>query len=155
MTDTTAQNRAALTDTTEGMAYLETLPRRLVSVYLPLFVIMVVLIFPMQWGAPSGMVNVYQPVVEIVPNVSGDVKEVLARPLEPIKKGGVLFTIDPSPFQLEVDRYEAALKEAEQAAKMLPADLETAEAFVAQCEAALIEAKQQEATLEGVSLHER
>ncbi len=111
------------------------------------FVLMVVLIFPMQWGAPSGRVNVYQPVIEIVPNVSGDVKEVLARPLEPIKKGDVLFTIDPRPFQLEVDRYEAALKEAEQAAKMLPADLETAEAFVAQCEAALIEAKQQAETL--------
>ena len=110
-------------------------------------VLLVVLIFPMQWGAPSGVVNVYQPVIEIVPNVSGDVKEVLARPLEPIKKGDVLFTIDPSPFQLEVDRYEAALKEAEQAALMLPADLETAEAFVAQCEAALIEAKQQAETL--------
>src|SRR6056297_727244 len=110
-------------------------------------VLMVVLVFPMQWGAPSGMVNVYQPVIEIVPNVSGEVKEVLARPLEPIKKGDVLFTIDPSPFQLEVDRFEAALKEAEQAAKMLPADLETAEAFVAQCEAALVEAEQQAETL--------
>ena len=110
-------------------------------------VLMVVLVFPMQWGAPSGMINVYQPVIEIVPNVSGEVKEVLARPLEPIKQGDVLFTIDPSPFQLEVDRFEAALKEAEQAAKMLPADLETAEAFVAQSEAALVEAKQQAETL--------
>lgn len=109
--------------------------------------LMVVLIFPMQWGAPSGMVNVYQPVIEIVPNVSGDVKEVLARPLEPIKKGDVLFTIDPSPFQFEVDRFEAALKEAEQAAKMLPTELEAAEAFVAQCEAALVESKQQAETL--------
>lgn len=105
--------------------------------------LMVVLVFPMQWGAPSGMVNVYQPVIEIVPNVSGEVKEVLARPLEPIKQGDVLFTIDPGPFQLEVDRFEAALKEAEQAAKMLPADLETAQAAVAQSEAALVEAKQQ------------
>ncbi len=49
MTDATAQNRATLTDTTEGMAYLDTLPKRVVSVYLPLFVIMVVLIFPFYW----------------------------------------------------------------------------------------------------------
>jgi multiple sugar transport system permease protein len=49
MTEAAVQNRAALSDTTEGMAYLETLPKRLVSVYLPLFVIMVVLIFPFYW----------------------------------------------------------------------------------------------------------
>ena len=48
MTDQ-AQSRAALTDASEGMNYLDTLPRRAVSVYLPLFVIMVVLIFPFYW----------------------------------------------------------------------------------------------------------
>ena len=107
----------------------------------------VVLVFPMQWGAPSGTVNVYRAVVEIVPNVSGEVLEVPARPLEPIKQGDVLFTINPAPFQAEVDRLEAALREAEQAAKMLPADLEVAEANVSQCESALVEAKQQAETL--------
>lgn len=106
-------------------------------------VCLVFLIFPMQWGAPSGRVNVYQAVVEIIPNVSGEVLEVPARPLEPIKQGDVLFTINPAPFQTEVDRLEAALKEAEQAAQMLPADLEAAQATVSQCEAALVEAKQQ------------
>ena len=49
MTDQAASSRAALTDTSEGMNYLDTLPRRLVSVYLPLFVIMIVLIFPFYW----------------------------------------------------------------------------------------------------------
>ena len=36
-------------------------------------VCLVLLILPMQWGAPQGTVNVYQYVVEIIPNVSGNV----------------------------------------------------------------------------------
>ena len=41
--------RPGITDSSEGMAYLDTLPRRLVSVYLPLFVIIIVLMFPFYW----------------------------------------------------------------------------------------------------------
>ncbi|AWN45667.1 sugar ABC transporter permease [Methylobacterium terrae] len=36
-------------DDNEGMAYLDTLPKRVVTVYLPLFVILVVLLFPFYW----------------------------------------------------------------------------------------------------------
>ena len=42
---------SASADHTEGMSYLETLPRRLVTLYLPLSVIFVVLIFPFYWMA--------------------------------------------------------------------------------------------------------
>ena len=38
-------------DHTEGMSYLETLPRRLVTLYLPLSIIVIVLIFPFYWMA--------------------------------------------------------------------------------------------------------
>jgi len=38
-------------DDTEGMSYLESLPRRLVTLYLPLFVILLVLLFPFYWMA--------------------------------------------------------------------------------------------------------
>src|SRR3979490_166904 len=38
-------------DHTEGMSYLETLPRRLVTLYLPLSLIMLVLLFPFYWMA--------------------------------------------------------------------------------------------------------
>ncbi len=38
-------------DDSEGMAYLDTLPKRVVTVYLPLFVILVVLLFPFYWMA--------------------------------------------------------------------------------------------------------
>jgi multiple sugar transport system permease protein len=42
----TAQN-----DDSEGMSFLESLPRRVVTLYLPLFVILVVLLFPFYWMA--------------------------------------------------------------------------------------------------------
>jgi multiple sugar transport system permease protein len=62
MTDTMLQsktaaqatvNAAALaaSDDSEGMSYLESLPRRLVTLYLPLFIILVVLLFPFYWMA--------------------------------------------------------------------------------------------------------
>src|SRR5438552_8102973 len=38
-----------LADTSEGMSYLESLPRRLVTLYLPLGIIMLVLLFPFYW----------------------------------------------------------------------------------------------------------
>ncbi len=41
--------QAPLTDNREGMSYLETLPRKVVTVYLPLFIILVVLLFPFYW----------------------------------------------------------------------------------------------------------
>ncbi|MFE1597852.1 carbohydrate ABC transporter permease [Methylobacterium sp. ID0610] len=42
---------AQAADHSEGMAYLETLPRRLVTLYLPLGIILVVLLFPFYWMA--------------------------------------------------------------------------------------------------------
>jgi multiple sugar transport system permease protein len=38
-------------DESEGMSYLESLPRRLVTLYLPLFIILVILLFPFYWMA--------------------------------------------------------------------------------------------------------
>ncbi|WP_406854913.1 carbohydrate ABC transporter permease [Alsobacter sp. KACC 23698] len=51
MTETAVNvaTRAALTDDREGMTYLETTQRKLVTVYLPLLLIMIVLIFPFYW----------------------------------------------------------------------------------------------------------
>ena len=54
MTDASRQLATALNpelgrDDTEGMSYLSTLPRRLVTLYLPLSIIMIVLLFPFYW----------------------------------------------------------------------------------------------------------
>ncbi|MCC7348809.1 MAG: carbohydrate ABC transporter permease [Variibacter sp.] len=40
-----------VTDDTEGMSYLHSLPRRLVTLYLPLTLILIVLLFPFYWMA--------------------------------------------------------------------------------------------------------
>lgn len=45
------QDAKAVGDDTEGMGYLETLPRRVVTTYLPLFIMMFVLLFPFYWMA--------------------------------------------------------------------------------------------------------
>jgi multiple sugar transport system permease protein len=54
MTDSALASKvpvAAHGDESEGMSYLESLPRRVVTLYLPLFVILVVLLFPFYWMA--------------------------------------------------------------------------------------------------------
>jgi multiple sugar transport system permease protein len=43
--------RIAKADHSEGMAYLETLPRRVVTTYIPLVLILIVLLFPFYWMA--------------------------------------------------------------------------------------------------------
>ena len=52
MTDSVLPSKvqaSAQSDESEGMSYLESLPRRLVTLYLPLFVILIVLLFPFYW----------------------------------------------------------------------------------------------------------
>src|SRR5258708_19838443 len=54
MTDSALPSKvptSARSDESEGMSYLESLPRRLVTLYLPLFVILIVLLFPFYWMA--------------------------------------------------------------------------------------------------------
>jgi multiple sugar transport system permease protein len=54
MTDSALQSKtpvASQSDDSEGMSFLESLPRRVVTLYLPLFVILVVLLFPFYWMA--------------------------------------------------------------------------------------------------------
>ncbi len=68
-----------------------------------------VLFVPMQWGAPSGAVRMYQVVIEIIPNVTGEVVEVPVKALTPVKKDEVLFRIDPEQYQAKVHQLEALL----------------------------------------------
>ena len=68
-----------------------------------------VLFVPMQWGAPAGPVRMYQAVVEVIPNVSGEVVEISAAPLVPLKKGDVIFSIDPTQYEAAVDRLESQI----------------------------------------------
>jgi multiple sugar transport system permease protein len=54
MTDSALQAKARVAahgDDSEGMSYLESLPRRVVTLYLPLLLILIVLLFPFYWMA--------------------------------------------------------------------------------------------------------
>lgn len=53
--------------------------------------------------------RMYAPVVQIVPQVRGIVTDVTVEANKPLKKGDVLFKIDPVPYQIEVDRLRALL----------------------------------------------
>lgn len=72
--------------------------------------LLIVLFIPMQWGAPAGVVNMYQEVVQVTPEVSGEVIEVPVEALKPVASGDVLFRIDPKPYEYKVAGLEAELK---------------------------------------------
>ncbi|MCP3849874.1 MAG: biotin/lipoyl-binding protein [Gammaproteobacteria bacterium] len=73
-------------------------------------ILFIILFIPMQWGAPSGQVTVYKNVIEIIPNVSGEVIEVATNLNEDLKKGDVIFKIDPVIFQAKVNEIKASLR---------------------------------------------
>lgn len=80
-----------------------------VSPVLWMVLLFFVLFVPMQWGAPSGAVNNYQAVMEIIPNVTGEVESIDARPLEPLSQGDPIFTIDPTQYESRVKQFEAQM----------------------------------------------
>ena len=67
----------------------------------------------------------------IVSGVRGRVIEVPVEPNQPLKQADVLFRIDPVPYQAEVDKLEAQVKEASQGALGLEAQLQEKEAALA------------------------
>jgi len=76
-------------------------------------VLLIGFFIPMQWGAPAGAASVMTFSVPITPNVAGEVLEVPVQVNEPLKKGDVLFRIDPIPYQAAVDGIKAQLALAE------------------------------------------
>ena len=71
-----------------------------------------ILILLLNIGAPSSAdVRVINYSVQIVPRVTGRVIEVPIEPNRPIKKGDVLFRIDPQPFQIKVRAAQANVEQ--------------------------------------------
>ncbi|ARV74937.1 HlyD family secretion protein [Vibrio campbellii] len=66
----------------------------------------------------------------VVSGVRGRVIEVPVQPNQPLQKGDVLFRIDPIPYQAEVDKLRARVKEASQGALGLESSVQEAEAAV-------------------------
>jgi multidrug resistance efflux pump len=80
---------------------------------------------------PSGRVTVAGRVVEVTPNVTGQIVAIPVKPNVPVKMGDVLFQIDPAPFQYKVTQLQASLAGAKQQAEILKANYEQATANVA------------------------
>ena len=85
------------------------------------------LILLLNINAPSSSdVRVIKYVVQVIPQVRGRVIEVPAEGNRPMKKGDVLFRIDPTPYELEVKALEAQLAQSEGSAQELREQLRVA-----------------------------
>lgn len=80
------------------------------SPVLVLLVLLLGLFIPMGWGAPSGPVAVIRNSVQVIPSVAGEVVDVPVVANTPIKDGNVLFRIDPTTYQAQVQAIEAQLR---------------------------------------------
>ena len=80
----------------------------------------------------SADARVFQRVVQVVPHITspGRVKEIVAQPNSPMKKGDVIFIIDPEQFEFDVKRLEAAVAAAEQTVPQLKSSVDQAAAGV-------------------------
>jgi multidrug resistance efflux pump len=82
---------------------------QVITITLPI-IGLTVLILTLNVVAPSSAdVRVINYVVSVNPRVAGLVTEVPIVPNRPIKKGDVLFRIDPTPYELDVKDYSAQL----------------------------------------------
>lgn len=79
----------------------------------------------------------------IVSGVRGRVIEVPVKPNQPLKKNDVLFRIDPIPYEAEVAKIKAQIKEASQGALGLESELQAASAQESQATAERDKAKRE------------
>jgi len=94
------------------LVWLKILPNNLwtwLSAVAWVVLLFVVLFIPMQWGAPAGSARILTYTVQIIPNVAGPVLEVPVEANRPIKKGDVLFTIDPTTYEAALEATQAQL----------------------------------------------
>jgi multidrug resistance efflux pump len=80
---------------------------------------------------PSGRVTVTGRVVEVTPNVTGQIVAIPVKPNVPVKANDVLFQIDPAPFQYKVSQLRASLAAARQQTEILKSNYDQATANVA------------------------
>jgi multidrug resistance efflux pump len=117
-----------------------TMVSQVIVVIIPI-VALTALILSLNVFAPSSAdVRVIKYVINIVPQVKGRVTEVPVEPNRPVKKGDVLFKIDPTPYQLQVNALEAQLANAVGTSKELEEQAAGAAAQVAQAKSAIDQA---------------
>src|SRR5687767_15376129 len=81
--------------------------------------------------APSALdVQVVKYVVQVIPRVTGRVVEVPVEPNRLVRRGDLLFRVDPRPFQYEVDKLRAMLASATADVSAQREELRAAEAQI-------------------------
>lgn len=99
---------------------------------------MAALILALNVFAPSSAdVRVIKYVINVVPQVRGRVMEVPVEPNRPVKKGDVLFRIDPTPYELTVRSLEAQLANTQAGSRELDEQLAGAIGKVAESRGAI------------------
>jgi len=100
-----------------------------ISVFIGLFILAIFLAL-FNYLTPSGRLTVTGPVVEVTPNVTGQIVAIPVKPNIPVKANDVLFQIDPAPFQYKVSQIQASLAAAKQQVDILKSNYEQATANV-------------------------
>src|SRR6266481_1987993 len=100
-----------------------------VSVLVGVFILAIFLAL-FNYLTPSGRVTVAGRVVEVTPNVTGQIIAIPVKTNVPVKSGDILFQIDPAPFQYKVAQLKASLAGARQQAEILKSNYEQATANV-------------------------
>lgn len=95
-------------------------------VVIPIVALTALILMLNVWAPSSSDVRVIKYVVQVVPQVRGRVIEVPVEPNSPVKKGAVLFRIDPTPFELQVRTLEAQLAAMEGSVVKLNEELKSA-----------------------------
>lgn len=80
---------------------------QVITITIPVIAIAMLILFLNIFAPSSSDVRVINYVVQIVPRVAGRIVEVPVQPDRPVKKGEVLFRIDPILYQADVDALEA------------------------------------------------
>src|SRR2546430_4367580 len=83
---------------------------QVITITLPIVGMMVLFLLLNICAPATNDVRAMNYVIPIVPRITGQVTEVPIQPNRPIKKGDVLFKIDPVPFEAAVKAAEATLQ---------------------------------------------
>ena len=95
-------------------------------VVIPIVALTTLILLLNVYAPSSADVRVIKYVVQVVPQVRGRVIEVPIEGNSPVKKGQVLFRIDPTPFELQVQTLEAQLATTEGSVLQLDEELRSA-----------------------------
>ncbi len=89
--------------------------------------------------SPKAVVSRY--VLQIVPYSKGQVISIPAKPNQPLKKGDVLYEIDPAPYQYAVDQVSAQLEAAKSNVTLSEASVRVASSSIKRAQASVAETK--------------